>query len=188
MVYPPIKSQDVILHDSRGNLAIIERDVQRVLAWLAEDPLRTVTSRKMLAFVDAQYPEWSRGYWRAIKERVDRVLLDATGEAGPIVKARLLSFIDEMLPLCRTYKTGSGGSSEEGSAGTVVLTDPKTGELLTEVNHTAVQGYLKLIAQLHGITNEEHKHVHLHGALKHGDLSEVPEAELIAAMQIAPQP
>lgn len=56
---------------------------------------------------------------------------------------------------------------------------------LTQLNHTAAQGYIKLYAQLTGLTTEKHQHLHLHRAIEQGgDLSEVPESELIAAMRV----
>lgn len=56
---------------------------------------------------------------------------------------------------------------------------------LYEIDHGAVQGYLKLVGQLTGVLSEKHQHVHLHGAIQNGgDLSEVPEAELVEAERI----
>lgn len=171
------------LHDARGNLALIERDTQRVLEWMASDPLRTITSAALRQWVREQTPPWTNGYWQTVKERVDQVLLDATGATAISVKARLLAMIDNLLPLCRTYKTGNGGHG----TGTVILEDPRKGhegELLTEIDHTAAQGYIDRIARLTGAVSEEHRIIHLHAAMRGGDLAEVPEAELEEAMAV----
>jgi hypothetical protein len=54
---------------------------------------------------------------------------------------------------------------------------------LTTINHTAALGYLKFQASLAGLTAEKHQHLHLHRAIEQGgDLSEVPESELKAAI------
>lgn len=56
---------------------------------------------------------------------------------------------------------------------------------LYEIDHGAVQGYLKLVGQLTGVLSEKHQHLHLHAAVQNGgDLSEVPEAELVEAERI----
>lgn len=60
--------------------------------------------------------------------------------------------------------------------------------LLTVIDHAAVQGYVKIYAQLSGLLTEKHQHLHLHTALSNGgDLSEVPEEELIEAERITNQ-
>ena len=56
---------------------------------------------------------------------------------------------------------------------------------LYEIDHKAVQGYMKIMGQLTGVLSEKHQHVHLHTAVQNGgDLSEVPEAELVEAERI----
>jgi len=78
---------------------------------------------------------------------VAKRLREAAAEKADETRLRLLAIIDNMLPHCWTYKTGSGG---EG-VGTVLLKHPETGELLREVDHAAVSRYIDQIAELTGI-------------------------------------
>jgi hypothetical protein len=58
---------------------------------------------------------------------------------------------------------------------------------LHTINHGAALGYMKFQAQLAGLTvAKPEQHLHLHKVIeKDGDLSEVPESELIAAIRLA---
>lgn len=157
-----------------------------MLTWLAQGALRTLTCQALQDWTIEQDPPWTPGYRKIVLERVQVVLADRVTSSGSDVRTRLLALIDSLIPHCRTYRTGTGPSSPEtGSEGTVFLRDPETGEYLTEIDHGAVQGYLALVGKLTGVTVEKHQHQHLHAALKSGDLSEVPDSELIQAINAA---
>ena len=79
---------------------------------------------------------------------VAKRLREAAAEKADETRLRLLAIIDNMLPLCWNYKTGTG---EGKNAGTVLLKHPETGELLREVDHGAVAKYIDLISELTGI-------------------------------------
>jgi hypothetical protein len=184
----PQKSRHTVavLHDAQHRptkqLELVQRDALRVIEWLGESPLRTITSEELRKWVKGQVPQWTPGYWKVVKEYVQDGLADRVSESSTTTKARLLALVDRLLPECSNYVTGSGGAGE----GTIFLTDPVTGEHLKKIEHGAIQGYLKFYAELTGLLSEKHQHVHLHGAMASGDLSEVPEAELIAAMNAKP--
>lgn len=192
----PQRSRHVIeraeKHDARGKQAqlLIQHDVQRVLAWLGEAPLRTITSSGMREWISQQHPVWTKGYATEIKHRVQDALTEATSATAPEVRARLLHLIDGLIPQCTTYRTGtapSGGAGEPGG-GTIFLRDPETGGYLKEVEHTAVQGYVGIIGKLTGVMAEKHLHLHADLANPEADLSEVPTAELIAIVDAEPEP
>jgi hypothetical protein len=223
-------------HDARGEVVLVERDVQRVLAWLNAEPLRTITSEGMRTWVAKQDPAWTPGYWSTIRARATEALTEATAATANQTRARLLHLIDGLIPQCRHLKTGTG---QGVGAGTVVLRDPSTPEFaeferlrdklwqwkgftseakiareagkpapspappeftaadarrytelehsrpfLTEIDHAAVQGYLKLVAQMTGLVTDKHQHLHVHSTLANpeSDLSELPTAELIAVL------
>lgn len=109
----------------------------------------------------SQDPEWTPGYWRAVRERVTEVMSAQTSEDGAATRTRLLSYIDGLLSKCSSYRTGTGAGM---NAGTVVLNDPVTGDYLTEIDHGAVLGYLKLVASLTG-AEAPTKHLHAHAAM-----------------------
>lgn len=179
-----VEKAKTVKQDARGSQEIMARDTMRALAWLNEAPLRTITSQGMRDWVAQQDPPWTRGYWVAIKGMVQTALADDVAATGAETRTRLLKMIDVLVPECRGYRFGNGG----GDAGTVVLRDPKTQELLYEIDHKAVQGYVKIYAQLSGLLTEKHQHLHLHTAMSNGgDLSEVPEEELIEAERITNQ-
>ena len=189
----PIKNRHTVarLHDQNHRptkqLELVQRDALRVIDWLGESPLRTITSEELRKWVRSQTPAWTPGYWKVVRDYVQDGLADRVSESATTTKARLLALVDRLLPECSQYVTGTGASSKEaGSEGTIFLRDPVTGEHLKKIEHGAIQGYLKFYAELTGLLSEKHQHVHLHGAMASGDLSEVPESELIAAMNAKP--
>ena len=184
----PVKSRHVVAkahsvkHDARGAQEIMERDAIRVLEWLGAAPLRTITSESMRSWVKRQDPPWTPGYWQAIRAMAMSQLSERTRESGMDTRAKLLNMIERLIPACTSFVTGTGPSSPGlGSEGTIFLKHPETKEPLTKIEHQAVVKYLQLYADLTGLTAEKHQHLHLHKALEKGDLSEVPESELIAA-------
>ncbi len=230
------KSRKVLLTaergaDNRGTdaAALMERDVQGVLGWLNDQPLRTITSQAMIQWCKDQTPPWTPGYRHAVLDRVGEVMKEQTQAAAATVKARMLSLIDRLIPECREVEVSGGDlildkrhpsyqqwldlkavndawlqydrrmGEDLAKTGASLPTRPVRERLtpveigrmealgkclpyLTKVNHTAVQGYLKLVAGLSGVLEDksEHRHVHFHAALRSGDLSTVPLAELEA--------
>ncbi len=217
--------------DNRGTdaVALMERDVQGVLQWLHDQPLRTISSQAMLQWCRDQTPPWTPGYRHSVLARVGEVMKEQTQADAATVKSRLLSLIDRLVPECREVETSGGdlildkrhpsyqqwldlktvndawlqydrrmgedlaktGASLPTRPVRERLTPAELGRMealgkclpyLTKVNHTAAQGYIKLVAALHGVLEDksEHKHVHFHAALRSGDLSTVPLAELEA--------
>ncbi len=158
----------------------MERDAQRVLTYLRESPLQTITGPGLVDWMRKQEPPWTSGYWKAVRERAIESMRARTEEDGASTRARLLSFIDGMLPKCSTYRTGTGSGI---GAGTVVLEDPVTGEHMVEIDHSAVQGYLKIIASLTGAEAPQ-KHLHAHAGI--GDLKEMSDAELMRLTDVTP--
>jgi hypothetical protein len=236
-----VERSKTIKHDARGAQEIMERDALRVLNWLGEAPLRTITSDSMRSWVKSQTPPWTPGYWRAIRAMVQNQLAEQTAESGQDVRTRLLTLIERLIPECREVVLSGGDlvidrrapeyrrwqelksvndawlqydrrrqdyvealnrQAQGGPMPGPAPTEPRWPRLsnrehdqmtelakvlpyLTGINHTAAQGYLKLYAQLKGLMAEKHQHLHLHRAIEQGgDLSSVPEAELIAAMKI----
>lgn len=59
--------------------------------------------------------------------------------------------IAQCLERCEEYVTGTAPTVVgEGGGGTILLTDPETGERLTKLNHGAILGYLRELARLCG--------------------------------------
>lgn len=169
-------------HRPMAQEELIARDAKRVVDWLGESPLHTVTSEQLRKWRRSQIPAWTDGYWKVVRQYVIDGMSEQVTEAAQDTKARLLALVDRLLPECSAYVTGSGPAGE----GTIFLKDPVTGENLKKIEHAAIQGYLKFYAELTGLLAEKHQHVHLHGALKSGDMSEVPEAELLAFINAKP--
>lgn len=144
--------------DARGvaAAAILESDALRMMEWLGEAPLRTITSKGMRDWIEAQQPPWTPGYRVAVRAKVQDALSQSVIASGPQVRDRLLTLIDRLIPECSTYRTGTAPSVPgEGGGGTVVLRDPVTGEYLKEIEHSAVQGYVKIVADLTGVSQKE---------------------------------
>jgi hypothetical protein len=160
-------------------LALLEADAQKAIAWITEQPLRTLTGQQCREWCATH--GWSAGYGQKVIERAGEALKVKTEADAETVRARLLTLIERLIPECIEYKTGTGSSSPHlGSEGTVFLKHPVTGEYLTQIDHAAVKGYIQEIGKLTGVTNEttNHQHLHLVRAIKAGDLSEVPTAVL----------
>lgn len=156
-------------------LALLENDVQRAIAWIGEQPLRTLSGPLAREWCDNQ--GWSKGYGGRVLDRAGEALKLKTEADAETVRARLLTLIERLIPECIEYQTGAGPAGE----GTVFLMHPKKhGEHLTRIDHSAVRGYIAEIGKLTGVTNEttNHQHLHLVRAIKAGDLSEVPTSVL----------
>lgn len=230
-------------HDARGEKAkiLLQTDAIRVLRWLGEQPLRTITGDAMRAWVNSQQPAWTPGYWKAVRALVQDQLAERMAETSQETKARLLNVSEQLLGACQEVvvsggdlvvdrrtpeyrrwmelktiddawkqydrrmadygeflKTREGNESykaplpmeprwprlnEQEAAEMLLLA--KNLPYLTTINHTAALGHMKFQAQLTGLAAEKHQHLHLHRVIEQGgDLSEVPEAELVAAMRI----
>lgn len=158
-------------------LALQEADAQKALAWIADQPLRTLSGPAARAWCDLQ--GWSKGYGARVLDKASEALKVKTEADAETVRARLLTLIERLIPECIEYRTGSG-VTEDGTSGTIFLRHPKTGDHLTQIDHAAVRGYIQEIGKLTGVTNEtvNHQHLHLMRAIKAGDLSEVPTAVL----------
>jgi hypothetical protein len=137
-------------------LALLEADAQKAIAWITEQPLRTLTGQQCREWCAAH--GWSAGYGQRVIERAGQALKVQTEAEAATVRARLISLVERLIPECVEYRTGTGPSSPGlGSEGTVFLKDPKTGEHLKQIDHAAVKGYVQLLAQLAGVDAEAAK-------------------------------
>jgi hypothetical protein len=244
----PVKNRHVVRmaedkHDARGRkqLLLMQTDAIRVLTWLGEAPLRTITGDAMRAWVKSQQPEWTKGYWRAVRLMVQDQLAERMEETSRDTKARLMNVSERLLGECRETVVSGGdlvvdrrapeyrrwmelksvddawqqydrrmtdygeALTRQANGGPFAGTKPteprwprlsdrehsqmtelaKCLPYLTTINHTAALGYLKFQAQLTGLAAEKVQHLHLHKAIEQGgDLSEVPESELRAAIAL----
>jgi len=198
-----------VLKDARGRDEIMERDVAAMLVWLNGAPLRTITSQGMNDWINSQEPPWTHAYSRAVRERVQEVMTEATSASAEDVKARLLHLVDAMMPLCREHVLSAGA----------LVQDMRTAEyrawwternrqqrayrnqdrpvppeealrleeleqaipFLDAIDHTAVQGYVNIMGKLCGVMVDKSAQLHIHAQVKAGDdLSELPFDKLVA--------
>jgi hypothetical protein len=203
--HAPAKSRQV-LKDARGREEIMERDVAAMLVWLNGAPLRTITSQGMNDWINSQEPPWTHAYSRAVRERVQVVMTEATSASAEDVKARLLHLVDSMMPLCREHVTSGGElvpdrrtaewkawSTEHTRQQLMVDPLPNVEDkmrletmkhaipFLDAIDHTAVQGYVNIMGKLCGVMVDKSASLHLHAQVKAGDdLSELPFDKLVA--------
>lgn len=147
------KKKDIEWIDNRSPkmLALLEADAQKAIAWITEQPLRTLTGQQCREWCATH--GWSAGYGQKVIERAGQALKVQTDAEAATVRARLISLVERLIPECQEYRTGNGPTGE----GTVFLKHPKTGEHLTQIDHSAVKGYVQLLAQLAGVDAEAAK-------------------------------
>lgn len=118
-----------------------------ILEWLGEHPLETMHRRAYRLWQASLEPQWTSGFRKAAEVRALDLLSSRVVGSAKEAREKILREIDRLAPHCAKWKTGTG---EGKNAGTVVLRDPETDEYIREIDHGAVQGYLKQIADLTG--------------------------------------
>lgn len=141
-------------HHTLKQPAVVAQDIQAALAFIGDGPLRSLDSYELRSWCTAQ--GWTPGYYKAIIERVAAAIAAQTPAQADAIRAAMLHRMEILIPYCRSLVLGQGPSSKTGgSAGTVAIRHPDTGELLDEIDHAAIQGYLKIIAGLCGLSTDK---------------------------------
>jgi len=130
-------------------------DAKRMVDWMRADPLKHPDREAMarwLAEQDQEIGGWTPGYQRMVSDRALAALRQPLAESAEELRGDIMRQCRDLLPACRGWKFGRGHGKD---AGTEILVDEETGERLTEVDHKAVQGYLRIIAELAGLIVKE---------------------------------
>jgi hypothetical protein len=107
-------------------------------------------------------PRWSADYAQRIIKRAEARLRELALPTADEARRRMLLSIEGLMQRCWNYRIGtapSGGAGEgEGGGGSAIIDDPDTGKPLREIDHAAIQGYLKLAMKLMGLDVQRHEH------------------------------
>lgn len=120
------RSQQLIKHDNRQHREIVERDCQRMLQWLIEAPLRTMTGPELIRWTAEQVPPWTPGYVAHIRTKVGDLMSARTEQTAQTARSRILGAIDSLLPEARELVTFKSCNLENPSP-----MDPRAPEFRT---------------------------------------------------------
>ncbi len=118
-------------------------------------------------------PEYTKRVLKRAEARLKAIQMPAVEDA----RKRILLMVEGLISRCWNYKTGTaagGMIGEGGGGGTIFLDDPETSKPLRELDHAAIQGYLKVALQLLGLN----KQIVEHRKLGERPLSDLTDAEL----------
>ncbi len=129
----------------------VELDATRLLEFLRADPLKNPDGSAIATWLGKQDEEvggWTPGYQQMVRDRALAALRLPLADSADQLRSDIMRQCRDLLPACRGWKFGKGSGEHSG---TEILLDPDTNERLTEVDHKAVQGYLRIIAELAGL-------------------------------------
>jgi hypothetical protein len=141
-----------------ARITAIDREAERLLiaarasTIIAQTGLHG-TGASLTAWVRAQ--PWPAKHQRqALKQALKLLHCQNTYDAEAM-RQEIIRRVTVLLPQCEELKIGTAGRAEGG--GSVILKDPRTGEYLREINHSAVAAYLRILIDLCGLDQARRK-------------------------------